>query len=407
METRGAKRIKLQIKEEEEIHRESSIDPLIKVCPDLHELILQHFSGNEVLVLSLVSPEWSETIQRSIKCMSKIQLKLEENVSEAKQTLMKSNRKYSSLLVRSEEESQPIDVYQLLKKFAPNLVNLTIPEIEKLKSIVKPKIIDFSKLESFISDENLTYFGCMTVYVRHPDPYPAPALKYFANCTQLKKLTIGTHTNFAEETLNWIQKQTQLKELYLETRSAKFFEGDFLANCQFKLTKLKCDGPRSDAGIVNFNDFLLRMAETLTFLSVGNFFGGNCPKECLETIINRLPNLKTFHCACRNYISGLKFAPNKSITEIRFRCSDNPAPNLFKSLMNVEILYTNKIDENGFEWIFRKMKMKKFAYLDYYGGSSEPVFKKISDSYESLKETDVPINRGIELLSGNWRQLAE
>jgi hypothetical protein len=384
METRGAKRTKLQTEEEEE-YRESSNDPLIKVCSDLLELILKHFNGHEVLELSLISPDWNETIQTSRKCMSKIQLKLEGNVSEAKLTLMKSNRKYSSLLIRSAEESQPIDVYELLEKFAPNLVNITIPAIEKLKVTASPKTIDFPKLQSFASDNNENNDLRLLA--------PIPMLKYFEKVKTLKKLKIVTWTH-SKETLDWIQKQTQLKELNLSARSDEDFETDFLVNSKFMLTKLECCGPETDAGKANFNKFLLGMAETLTFLSI-TF----CPPQCFEIIINRLPKLKTFHCDLIHKISKLDFAPNESITELKLRCLDASATNLFKSLVNLEVLKTNRIIKSDFKCVVRKMKMKKFVYSQYNSRfvGSESVFKKISELYNRLKETDEQINRDIEL----------
>jgi hypothetical protein len=115
MSTRASKRMKLQMEEEEKYH-ESTNDPLIRICSDVHELILQHFSGRDVKELSLVSKNWNETIGSSSKCMSKIQLKIKGNVSEVKSTLLKSQRKYSNILIKDINESKVLDVYKLLEK---------------------------------------------------------------------------------------------------------------------------------------------------------------------------------------------------------------------------------------------------------------------------------------------------
>jgi hypothetical protein len=385
METRSAKKLKLQL--------ESSMDPLLMVHPDLHDMIFQHLSFEDVLKCSQVSTDWKWSIATSRKCLSKIQLKFDDSSNEANlKELGNIKREYRNLRLTIKNENNHYQVIRLLQKFAPTLLNLKL-DFEQIKNFSEP--VDFPKLGS------LDIAGCHVSQICETG--------YFKNVTTLKKLRVKFVLTDDSKISDWIMKQNKLEELFFNCNTDYIFKNDLLADASFSLRSFKFVGffhgffraDHTSIQIANFHKFLLKMSDSLTFLSILITH-----VETIEFAVNNLPNLKKFHCLhIKGVISNLKFKPNKSITELKLLAHvSKHTEALFKSLVNLEVLITPRLDKNDLKWIIRNMKTLKKLNIQYFGAwfRLTPYIHDLEECiavYDKLKETDEEINRDIVLAS--------
>jgi hypothetical protein len=385
---------------------ESSMDPLLKVHSDIHDMIFQHLSFVDVLKCSQVSTDWNWSIGTSSKCLSKIQLKFDDSQSEAKlRQLINTKREYRNLRLTIKDESIPNRALRLLQKLAPTLLDLKLIIVLENIEII-PELVDFPKLESLdITGRYLKKHSEYAYSTGHgTGPLKLQVEGYFKNVTTLKKLRIGFALTNDSKISDWIMKQRKLEELTFSCWTDYIFENDLLADASFPLRSFEFSGfakGNRSIQIANFHKFLLKMSESLTFLIISN-----TQPETIEFAVNNLPNLKKFHCYnIKGDISNLKLKPNKSIIELKLtEHKSKQTETLFKSLVNLEVLKTTGIDKTDLKWIFRNMKtLKKLDIQRFLALSCTRLIrfnlKECEAVYEELKESGEDINRDIELLS--------
>jgi hypothetical protein len=360
METRAKKR---------KIQQENSIlDPLQKLCFDVHGLIFQHFDNQTVLSLSQTSPEWNSVVSSSPICMSKFKLRLKHS-QPVPRILLQNQRKYSCLDIAFGSQETPENIkkkIQILTKHSTILrvLNLTI----SINNVEVPQLA-LPKLESF------TYASRTSSVV-------------FTNAKNLK--TLGYYlfnAQISSEVVEWIQKQEKLKELRLFSRG-NFFDSNAIPPKGLKAFHFSSNEKLSERDWSKINKFLEPIRETLTTLSLDE-----CAVENLKFILASLPNLKKFRCD-RFVGEGyhyLEFEPNKNIIE--FKTSVfwyyNWHHDLLQALVNLEVLNVDKIF--NLEWIPRNMmKLKKLLVRQDF-------VKSFVSHYESMKMNEEKINRNIEI----------
>jgi hypothetical protein len=348
----------------------SSTNPFDKFCGDLHELMLQHFDGYEVLDASEVSPEWNEVISTSPKRMTQLPLKcnwwwIPEEISE-------SSRQYNDLRIELKDYDTvqfiQQNLFQLLEKFAPFLKKLEIATTSKID--FAPQNLHLPKLESLGINSKFPIV--------------------FKNATKLKKLSLRVD-NFNRTMVDWIESQTQLEELNLNAFGKKFFDFDPKAPKGVKRFYCWLLKGLTETDAEKFNNFIEPMCDTLTFLQLcGVIFPVN-----FELIVNEMSKLKTFKL---NYyvenLNGAKLKSNKNITELQISEFSSGIQYLLLSLVNLDDLeIVVGIDVADIEWIARNlMKLKKLSSR-YFETSPETIVQR----YNEMRATEQGINMDIEL----------
>jgi hypothetical protein len=361
MET-GAKKLKLS--------REIiTLDPLHKVCGDLHEMMLQHFKKSDVLKVSEVSPEWNEAISTSAKCMAKIPLEIKRWDKQVPDVINESQRHYNNLQIECGVK-EPAQIsrqkIQLVAKFAPFLKKLNI--LNWSETVFDPQTLEFPKLE--------------TLGIESDDPI------VFANETKLKKLSLSFE-NFNRATINWIEKQENLKEIELNLVNRNFFTFNPKAPKGIKQVKFWLD--YKETRTTKLNNFMKPICDTLMVLEIsGKIFLKN-----LELMVNEMPKLKTLKLDNSDFknLNKANLISNSSITELKIDMKIPKMYYLLFSLVNLEDLSINRsIKIDDFEWIAENLlKLKKLS--SYYFKPSQEIFE---DRYDEMKENAEGINVDIE-----------
>jgi hypothetical protein len=97
----------------------SSVDPLNKLPEHVHELIFQHLDGKDALNLLEVSQSWKIFVAQERKIMSKIQLKLSEEMTKIDENVIsESVRKFQSVSCFSNRLLLMENFCQYLKKIS-------------------------------------------------------------------------------------------------------------------------------------------------------------------------------------------------------------------------------------------------------------------------------------------------
>jgi hypothetical protein len=356
----------------------SSENPLHKVCIDLHELMLQHFTESDVLKASEVSPEWMKTISISPKCMSKIPLKFEFSRQVPKE-MSESRRQYSDLNVHT-LHLEPAQIsqqkFKMVEKLAPFLKKLQIFSVSGF--VYEQQNLQLPKLESL----EITSNGLPIIFV---------------NTTKLKKLSLWFH-HFNLETIEWIEKQENLEELKLEHIYEDFFYSP--PKLPKGIKRFECSSfDLQENQASKLNNFLEPMCETLTSLTfkVYSIFPTN-----IEFVVNQMPELISFELFYYDLkdMNTAKLRSNKNITKLKISKFVPKIQYLLLSLLNLEELEIknfqrmyHSINIADFEWIARNlMKLKKLS------SPFTPSEEAIVERYNEMKANEEGINKEIEII---------
>lgn len=121
---------------------------------DVDQLIYQHFSGKDVIVASLVSTNWYESIGNSSISMKKITLNLTAHSSQRPSVLeikglLQSKRKYAYIIFSSPWVRSIKNRIKILTRFASSIVGLIIFQMSQFRDLLPPlNSQTFPKLES-------------------------------------------------------------------------------------------------------------------------------------------------------------------------------------------------------------------------------------------------------------------
>lgn len=286
--------------------------PLFNNFPiEVFDFVFQHFTGNELLKISEMSPSFNSHMAASRTCMKKIAIKLEapEMTEEHKRLLSKSQRKYTHIKVAKSAMLEPTqdilkapgrqwssvilnavnfktieDAYSFLKTIQGNVEKLS------LKNVGLDNLPTTGTIQETVTFPNLKVFE--TSYCRFLMNH-----QLFAGCTQLKTLVIssGIMTNPSKEGVQKMlaqnEKLTVLRLGQMVTKS--ILKEDISQSINFKLKEFIIEGPyydysdrENDVYKKNLNLFLKTQAATLEKIIIGK----ECGDEIMETI-QGMPNL--------------------------------------------------------------------------------------------------------------------
>lgn len=355
---------------------EASMDPLQKLHEDVHSLIVQHFTGSDLLQISEVSPDWHEKVITD-GAMRKIKLCLSLDDSENFREIMKSERNFKNI------ETETKSYLNIVTKHAATLEELKIcgdlpleendfPNLRKLTMMNVPSnILWWISISRFNSLRDLTCnFESTNVAV---------CFFFFTFLLNLPKL----------ETLN-LCSEVNLKAL---NNVLVIHE---LRAPAFKLRKLVCfyaPAPEfwnSQAESLESIDIKVSHENAITFL-LGNF-----------------PKLKELRVTAKDDFGvaedtdedsdededELEYPTNHNIEVLH---SSLPFPVTKKIMLATPLVEHIKFEELTTElldWIVANMKkVKKIEFRS----RSEEHENQIRQHYEDLKQQDDDINKKIEL----------
>jgi hypothetical protein len=135
------------------IDSDLSTNPFFELHSDVHPLVLQHFTGKEVLNLFTVSLECYQVVSESSAAMKKIQLCFQESSANVPTplevfTLLNSDRKYQNVAVKFKFLTNAARKLLLLESFSQSLVNLKISLKKNELASKLPPNLSFPKLKS-------------------------------------------------------------------------------------------------------------------------------------------------------------------------------------------------------------------------------------------------------------------
>jgi hypothetical protein len=355
----------------------SCLNPVERICEDLHDMVFQHLDKNEILKLTETSPEWNSAISLSAVAMMKVPV-IACNSAPSRNALTDSKRHYNNLKVYEVHDyessaSSGGETMKFVEKFSPWLKSLNVQGMYD-RNTAAPQNLTLPVLESLeiMSDCN-------------------PPI-VFPSATKLKMLDYDVFT-CCREFVDWMQSQERLEELRLYYIK-RLLEFEPEAPTGLKIFALRapcCDLKTEDAG--KFNKFLKPACPTLTSLNIWYLHAEN-----LEMIVNEMPHLKTLDSfEIKGQIESVKLNPNESITTL-ILASMKFKPNLHnlcRSLVNLETLIIYEIKcMTQFEWIPRNMMKLKKLYASW---SYSPFKEEVLKRYEEMKLNEENINKEIEI----------
>lgn len=237
-----------------------SSDPFVELHSDVHDMILQHFRGKDVLELFKVSKEWNQRTVNSAKMLQKIKLNLKDPSRAAVTLLLKSQRHHRNMkfqclfLTNSKRKLMLMTNFPLIVELEINIKNRVLKNLD-LKRLEFPHL---RKLR-FVCEY---YDPAVEIGVE-------PLLKRFLESKCLEKLSL----DFPVPSLEFLQLLAQnktLKTLTLEDHCIWYFGEGALSNARFKLKTFRLHDEVLEIKYFSedMKQFIASMSGSLTTLGV-------------------------------------------------------------------------------------------------------------------------------------------
>lgn len=268
--------------------QEVELDPFKAIDKSHHELILQHFTGIELLDTSEVSPKWFNLIAKSEISMKKIELKIIDGDLETKNEIIElvsqSPRQYQNLHICSQNKMK------LVLRFAPSLTEVRICCFDM--NVGELEIPNLKKLIILNGD--------------------AIANGLINSSTSLEELHLKSiRTSAADAVVECLKVNKQLKFLSLGTSPSVIFKEDLSSMFEFQLVAVSAKlfflpDP------TNFFTFLHSQAESLRQLTV---HVTSCDSSIFSATINNLPKLERLEIFGAAEVYGIAKSPPHDLPE--------------------------------------------------------------------------------------------
>jgi hypothetical protein len=298
------------------------------VVSDVHEMIMQHFGGKDLIQMSEVSPAWCDQVEGKVS--EKVELRCTANgkqVASIYNEILLSARSYKNISIQWVASLKP---FKVLERFAPCLENLEINGSNDA-SIPFPFIfIEFPRLK------------CLKL-----DNVSLTVEKWIIQCLwaaniQLEELhvLVPGHSDRSSfrDTMRFILTQRNLKRL---TISGDFDDDDYDYIGELDMTSLINEIGEENIGLGNVEEFDYHWANPELYYSAGPDLS-----NAME-MMNFMPNLR--HLKLRK----ISFA-----SEAQFILDETEFPHL------VSIAFDNSLllDDDVIDVINTKIKKLEFEH---------------------------------------------
>lgn len=400
------------------------MDPFKVTHEHVHDLILQHFSLDEILDFSIVSKFWYATIGKSNQTMTKVWLNVGDRFNEPKKEDLRafraSERNYQNFKMSEIESGLQILLFPSrqwkgaqidIQSFTTYKDYINLLKIFN-KSIVELDLFDMD-IEYVDSDDNTLEFTQLKIL--RIGFVTSIALKTFIHhLPKLEKLKIDTLTDLgaqkcdtaSELMVKFLKLQPQITHLSLSSEAFnKLFDDE--ATFDFQLTFLFVDyaekGETKDSRrkLENFEKFVLAqkhlrwitLCEWMDIKSVSAIF----KHERLDRI-----SFDYFDDLQKLDSSLLKLRTNFGIKRIDFDCENVDLCWLrpfLEAVPNIEVCYFFHVTKDLFQFLISNFK--KMRFLRYCS-----IFENYSEYYNNLKSQNVEsINYSAEIIEDKFIDL--
>ncbi|KAL7014718.1 hypothetical protein ACKWTF_016086 [Chironomus riparius] len=345
----------------------SSIDPLLQISSDLHDLIFQHFSYNEALNSLEVSRSWNVLCKVSRIVMDKFKLKLPVADNYINRDIINTfSRNHQNVFLHTHS-------FSFITRFSQNLRSLTIicngNEVQPEKNQgfgSKPE-----KKEKSWNFPNLEHLTIRKYNMRSGQiDNVKNLLSYFKRCTRLKSMVIyeSLDSSTANDFFTILRNNKDLKELRIVMIKAivKYFEFDWADGIECQLQKLTLGfhetelhkGNNVDQKLLSFLKLHRNTCEELVL--------SYCSTPMFNEVFANFPKIHTFYATNGFNMDGANLSVNITIENciLPFGLATAHMPYLIERLPNVEKLFLSKIDNEVVQSM--AINLERLKNLSYY-----------------------------------------
>ena len=366
-----------------------TFDPLVMIPEELHDLVIQHFDGNDVLKASEVSKDWFNLTTASKKCVSKLKLMIisYKNISEKMKLqmlddmkmLQDSARRYQHVQLTGDyndrdtrwQLSMGMECANLLKAHAESITSLMIHDIRtnRYESEVIP----------LVNLEHLEYSGEDQGPFKH-----LHSLILTATCN-LKYLDAQAYDQNLRECL---KQNTKLEELRLSDEMVKdLFVTDLADKIKFKLKNLiskTIENLRYNEH--NYIKFLASQGESLEFIKL-HFTSSNV----ISTVFKEMKVLKRVELW--DFKGGERYIePTENVFQLELHYIPwDKMILLLRALPNLEWLRIDHLNKHIVE--FAANNLFKLKLIIYNKDSDQTSI----EYYEELRLSTADVNKDISI----------
>jgi ABC-type antimicrobial peptide transport system permease subunit len=385
----------------------SQPDPFSAVHSDIHDLVIQHFKGNEIKRLAKVSKGWNRIIGGSSAAMKRLVLKVHDvivfQVSRREVTAMlNSNRNYQHMDLCLNYATNIKRKLMLLSKFSSSLVNLKLGLIVRME-MTFPATLSLPKLESLCAAP-ITCSVAMKI-LKDADRLQELSMhlqyeRYLWFIDEIDKIVV-----IDEEFVKMLFKKKMLKKLTLRNRSEDIFSFESFQKPEFKLTSFSIGdykiviynrsfGPVHEISQRNLHAFVLAMADTLTSLDI-------CYFQAVDALlIQKLPALKSLKIGWHQVQRSLaSYKPNTSIEVLNFDGISSTPSAFLKSFKNVRSMRISFISKDD----FKKILECRPGLLKLEVGNGWMNKQDLEDVYKEVRSVEPSSVESLEVKVGNMK----
>lgn len=284
------------------------MDPLVIILPELHDMMFQHFTAEDFVKTTEVSPSWNGSVSQSAVMMKKVKLDLRDMLGIQFVDNRRCIRGFRNLSVRFDSFYLKYQ-YWYLTALSP-LIELELCYVNELSQPVKKAIceIDLSRLKK------------LKLAVVCPSVIDA----FLRGCSSLISLELLKieFSAFEEPIVPnfkvFLEQNKSLQEIsfYGDRILELFFENDITETTRVELKSLLiCDNGLENSFSYqserNFYKFLKQQSSSLECFRV-NY----CSFEVLEHVLSQMPALTSLAIYCEARTQNTKLYLNEKITDL-------------------------------------------------------------------------------------------
>lgn len=340
---------------------EMKLDPFQHLKSDLHSLILDHFTGLDLLEMSLISPEWNKIIAGYEGFHKKIRLVVDENAEREldDHTADNLSRAYQDLkVVRLFRRRSSVS--KVLRNCAESLVSIDTRFDFEMAEVVLPKLRQLSIRTNQFFEEGL-----------------------LNATTALTKLHIAGLNNFPFSIVECLKANEGLKELELEAGASQQTFNHLSEQIGIQLTSLKLDNANFIHGtdiVRNFVQFLITQNSSLASIKLLN-----CDFSLFNRIFNGMTNLRSISYSPfkEGFVPPLLFHTRDNLVELKLiLVSRQLLQRLLEAAPNLRTLYVSDPTFIMIQTVmFNSPQLRQFSFA--YCGDRDWSLEKIEEYYKT------------------------
>jgi len=352
-----------------EIDNRLLVDPILIVNEELHDLIYQHFTGKEVMGLTVLKT-WRKSIGVSPAAMKKIALVYDADTPRSKKdvtAILNSERHYSNVMLQN---------LKIPRRTTRNQ-QLQCNVVEKIAPWVKDLCVHNSR----IGDIRLQFPNVERLILIGSNIKP---ILDGVTPNKLKTLWIDLHYKEAQPFKDFLMKCSKLKELRMVGFDlAHVFENE--AAYLFKLKTFELSPNYESISIPNFGKFLLAQSSSLQrlILRYNNM-------EFVESALKLLPLLKELELHYLNASEALQLTVNPSVEILSLFYHNDSVQDLLTAIPNLKTLKLSNINSNTeintIAATAMNLREVTYKYSDL----------NVEDHYKTFRQTNPNANQQIQ-----------